>query len=326
MLACSEKNFHYVLKSSEEGNILQKQEGKKQEENWNKESFVLLPDRRKLDIVFVVDNSISMYEMQKNLSKRLNSFLSSLGSVDWRIGVITTDMRKQDALYQEGRLIEISSQNKFIDSSMTNYNKLFKQTIKRREHGSSYEYPITALLKSMEKKEDDNQGFFREGSYVVAILLTNEDEYKDSTVEPSDLVTFFNENMNLHNGLRVYGISIIPDDEECLKQQDSGSGYGIKVAELVRLTGGKNISICSENYGPGLQGISTDAYHFMSLTLTLKERPSKEKDIQVFLSPSNEPVLFSLNGKEVAILSQLPQQASVTLEVRYPTNPKNNLK
>ena len=285
------------------------------------ESFVLSAEKRKLDILFVVDNSFSMADMQKELSKRLSNFLSHLKSVDWRIGVLTTDMGTRGRAYQAGRLLEFSSGRKFIDASDSSYNLMFSQTICRPETGSSSEYPIGALLKAMEKKDGENQGFFRAGSFVVAILLTNEDEHNSRRLagtEPSALVNFFNTNMSSHQSLRVYGISILPNDRDCLNLQNHGS-YAHKVNELVQATGGENISICSQDYEVGLKNIGADAYRFMSPVLTLKEKPSTESQVQVLLMPAETPLLFSLDNKDITILSQLPSsQSQVQVKVKYP--------
>ncbi len=46
----------------------------------------------KVDILFVVDNSGSMYEEQGRLSTALASFITSIGAIDWQIGITTTDV------------------------------------------------------------------------------------------------------------------------------------------------------------------------------------------------------------------------------------------
>ena len=208
---------------------------------------------------------------------------------------------------------------------MPDYNTIFIESVQRPEIGGWREYPIAALLEAMKKRDGENAGFFRKNSYVVVIVLTNEDEQDeaDSGVNPSTLMRFFRENMSSqHKGFRMYGILIIPNDENCLREQkfredgtETTVGYAHKVTELINLTGGTNASICATTYSRGLEGIGQDALQFISPELTLDEIPLKEGDLQVLLMPSGKPLNFSLDGNQIKILSKLPREA--TLEIHY---------
>ncbi len=46
-------------------------------------------ENRKVDILVVVDNSLSMYQEQANMGQRFSSFMSKIRGLDWQIGVIT---------------------------------------------------------------------------------------------------------------------------------------------------------------------------------------------------------------------------------------------
>ena len=284
--ACAKKYFSVVKSQNENSNenakeILQPQKVKESPFAFKIQQFNHLPNP-KIDIIFIVDNSSSMEPMQEKLSKKLNSFLTHLKNMDWRIGILTTDMGKKkdrkDYKKGQGRFFNFSHGKKFIDHQTPSYNNLFLNSIQmvgKDGSGTSLrEYPIASLLTAMQKREGKNSGFFRPESYIVTVILTNEDEYSEephSGSDPSELLTFFKENMsNQHKGLRVYGIIIIPKDDRCFKKQNrwlNYGRYGYKVADLVQQTGGKNISICETDYARGLRKISKDSYYFIKPTL-----------------------------------------------------------
>jgi hypothetical protein len=114
-----------------------------------------------VDILFVSDNSGSMSFEQENMSQRFSSFLGQLdqNSVDYRIGVITTDVSSaatkssaddgvssslyneprainQNGALQDGNLIKLSNGELFLTTqSGSTYQKqeLFDRVIKRPE-------------------------------------------------------------------------------------------------------------------------------------------------------------------------------------------------
>ena len=334
--ACAKKNFSPVKSQNENSKeILQPQTQRVKEESldFKIQQFNHLPNP-KIDIIFIVDNSSSMRPMQKKLSKKLNSFLTHLKNMDWRIGILTTDMGKEKkgmgGKYKEGqgRFFNFSNGKKFIDHQTFNYNKLFLNSIQMVGKGGSNirdrEYPITSLLTAMQKREGENSGFFRPESYIVTVILANEDESSGaphSGSDPSELLTFFKENMsNQHKGLRVYGIIIIPKDKRCFKKQNrllNYGRYGYKVADLVQQTGGKNISICETNYASGLRKISKDSYYFIKPTFPLDETPVKKDTTQVLLMPERTPLRFSLEGRQLRILSELSLDVPSEIEIHY---------
>ncbi len=115
-----------------------------------------------VDILFVSDNSGSMSFEQANMAQKFSSFLSELDSrsVDYRIGIITTDVSsakttstKDDAVssstynpprainkngaLQDGNLIEMKDSSgkalTFLTSTTANKESIFSQNIQREE-------------------------------------------------------------------------------------------------------------------------------------------------------------------------------------------------
>jgi hypothetical protein len=111
-----------------------------------------------VDILFVDDNSGSMSFEQAHMAEKFSSFLSQLGarSVDYRIGIITTDVSSgattsitddgsssslynnarsinQNGALQDGNLIKFSNGASFLTPSTSDKETLFSQTIQRPE-------------------------------------------------------------------------------------------------------------------------------------------------------------------------------------------------
>jgi hypothetical protein len=103
-----------------------------------------------VDILFVTDNSASMSFEQRQMAAKFGSFISSLDSqsLDYRIGLITTDISNSNAsssrynpygpangngAFQDGKLITFSNGSQFITQSDSDRTNLFALAIERDE-------------------------------------------------------------------------------------------------------------------------------------------------------------------------------------------------
>lgn len=98
----------------------------------------------KVDILFVDDNSGSMSFEQNNIAARFSSFISALDAkqIDYRIGVVTTDVSdannppraiNRNGALQDGRLIQFSNGQYFLERGTANKESLFASVIRRDE-------------------------------------------------------------------------------------------------------------------------------------------------------------------------------------------------
>lgn len=153
----------------------------------------------KVDILFVVDNSGSMYVEQVKMANAFPSFVSGLdiAYLDYRIGIITTDvtstLNKQKNLLglgsgalQDGRLIKFPDGKLYLDNKSANIQSQFSSRIRRQETlnceaagfaedkcPSGDERGIYAAVKAVSRNENN---FFRDGSHISFVFLTDEDE------------------------------------------------------------------------------------------------------------------------------------------------------
>lgn len=94
-----------------------------------------------VDILFVNDNSGSMSHEQNHMGSKFPNFIQSLGNIDYRIAMTTTDVAgatnaggvPRISSRQDGTLLDFGNGSKFIDRNTPNAANLFNSTIRRSE-------------------------------------------------------------------------------------------------------------------------------------------------------------------------------------------------
>lgn len=217
---------------------------------------------KKLDILFIVDNSTSMADEQMRLGTRIQSFLSTLHDIDWQIGVTTTDV--SDGAYGiKGSLLEIAGVGGIVINAKTpNYETAFQNTVVRAETNncgavcpSGDEQALRAAMYAIEKRDTANRGFFRNGADLGILVLSDEDERstgQGATTKPIDVIDYFKSVWQDAKRLYTYGMIIRPSDASCMGSNNGQGNYGTHVAELAQITGGLTGSICDADYAPTL--------------------------------------------------------------------------
>jgi len=146
-----------------------------------------------VDILFVIDNSGSMSEEQKRMAESFPNFVQGLdiAGLDYRIGIVTTDVesttnaRVDDAVLQNGNLIQFPDGSYYLTPSSNRIEAQFWSTIQRPEtitcENSGYN---TSLCPSDDERgiyaayltvNANKQEFFRENGHVAFIFLSDED-------------------------------------------------------------------------------------------------------------------------------------------------------
>ena len=116
-----------------------------------------------LDILLVIDNSLSMGRAQDKLSTKLSSLLNYLGGSNWKMAITTTDRR--DCLAR------------IIDKETPNYEEIFRETIiGLGTNGTRYEEAILMATRAL-KGECRGQlnPWLRENSSVAVVIVSDED-------------------------------------------------------------------------------------------------------------------------------------------------------
>lgn len=152
----------------------------------------------KVDILFVVDNSGSMYVEQVKMANSFPAMLNGLelNDLDYRIAITTTDVISSNnpkkalgglaaGALQDGKLIKFPNGKSYLDVNSENIESQFRATIQRKEtldcEGENFvaskcpsgdERGIYAANLAVRRNEAD---FFRAGSHIAIIFLTDED-------------------------------------------------------------------------------------------------------------------------------------------------------
>lgn len=230
---------------------------------YNKFDYTLTVPQPQADILFIDDNSGSMYPEQQKMGDRFPNFLSSLSSLDWRIAITTTDVTSGGA---RGSFLDFGSGLKILTPTTPNKENLFLNTIRRSETGSGDERGIYAANLAVDGRGAN--GFFRPDAHFAIVVLSDENERSNGgsnsyPLEDYDRPQIFKNNVLSKLGssktLSVHSIVIRPTDQSCLTQQNQDQTYrgyfGSVYAELTQLTSGILGDICAADYGAQLTTI-----------------------------------------------------------------------
>lgn len=256
----------------------------------------------KVDVLIIDDNSASMQNKQPLVATKLNNFISSMGNVDWQLGITTQDA-SDGPLGIKGSLVTLAGTNKnILTPNLLNYQDVFASSIVRSEVGSDDERADQAIIDAFAKKDTDNAGFFRPGADLVVVILSDEDEAQDGGPAPklaSDVIGAFRATFGPDKNLTVYAILMIPGDVACYNTQHPyGSDYGYIHAALVQATGGVMGSICDADYGASLTSIGSRVKMLENKTVVLTN-DADPTTIQVVVSPADPSLTWTVSGHAI---------------------------
>jgi hypothetical protein len=180
---------------------------------------LLSPQRT--DILFVIDNSLSMAEEQAAVATELPAFLEELrkgsGVVqDFRVGVITTSVYQRASTpqgeeqltyftHESGRLQPVpdSEGEYFLDDEDPRLLEKFRRLVVRGTEGSGQESPFEAVrlavtppLTETPVEQGGNAGFLRDGARLLVVVVSDEDDCS-STQRPPPVVLTANTSRDL---------------------------------------------------------------------------------------------------------------------------------
>ncbi len=218
-----------------------------------------------VDVLWVVDNSSSMGTEQDAITQNFPVFMEFFlgSSLDYHIGVISTDMLDPA---QSGRLIEASGV-RWIDEATPNPTDTFASMAGLGTGGSHSEEGILATYAAFELEQSWNDGFFREGSALQIIVVSDEqDQSPDQPVTNDEFIAYL-------AGLRADPemitfssiVSPLAPEFPCDGASTSGSRY-LRVTDAI---GGVKWSVCDHDWVQvlellGLQSVGLKREYFLS--------------------------------------------------------------
>lgn len=262
---------------------------------------------RKLDVLFVVDNSGSMASSQNNLANNFPSFIDKFISkgYDFRIAVTTTDAFYGDQFVANGCSLCNTEQTRFrsgvnpkvyvIDRADYDLSQAgeearlksdFTLNVKVGTNGSGDERAFSSFKAALSSSLNIN--FHRPDAFLAIVIVSDEEDFSQSEYAMNESYS----NVNLHSvasyksyldgftggvSSEDYSVSAISiSDQACRDSLAGGSGGAQKVAsrynQLVDLTGGSKNSICSP-FDQTLDNISNQIITEQKPVYTLNKKP-----------------------------------------------------
>lgn len=284
----------------------------------------------KVDVLIVIDNSGSMDYEQTSMASRFGSFLDRLQGLDWRVGIISTDI-DSDTDLRQGRLIKYTglTNNYYIDSSM-NYataKSAFSQTIQRPGwEGSAWEQGIGATYLSIDRALNYNQAlpenkrnrdFYRDDAMLSVVVVT--DAYE--TMWGSG--NYYNSPTNLVKLVKgkwpdkpfvFHSIIVKTGDLTCLRSKPAGfqgnEQEGYHYEQMSAMTGGLVGSVCATDYAAQLGSIgqaTVDQVRSSNLDCApLDTNADGKADVQIITSNGSAAPSYTVSGLKITFSTTLP--------------------
>lgn len=222
---------------------------------------------RKIDVLFVVDNSGSMSSSQTALANNFPSFINYFNSkgYDYRIAVTTTDA------FYGGQFVNSScslcniNQTKFksgtnpkiyvLESTTPNIAAAFAQNVNVGVSGSGDERAFSSFKAALSSSL--NVGFHRPSAFLSVIIVSDEEDFSHDDINVNESYS----QPTLHSiasyktylegftagqattDFHVSTISIL--DNACKTALGAGRKIGTRYMELADATGGSKNSICN---------------------------------------------------------------------------------
>lgn len=311
------------------GNIGQASANYLRESDGASETFVSDASFGKIDILFIDDNSASMDPKQASLGTKFSGFATELKSIDWQIGITTTDCSTGPYGICGSLLTMTGYASKILTPSVPNYATVFNNSIQRPETAgclntgtcpAGASEPLLSATTAMNKFNTDNAGFFRAESDLAIVILSDADERQTGGAtyanRPSQLVAAFNNNWPTNKKLKVYSIIVKPGDSTCLDTMRVGSGgfsfYGDLVDQTVNLTQGLSTSICAPDYSVTLKSIG-ESVRTLTNSVELAHTPIASSVVVTF-TPA-QTIGYTVIGNKVVF--DAPPSVGSQIKVDY---------
>ena len=286
------------------------------DDDMEREDFVLREKKSLVDFLIVGDTSPSMYHRLSELGESLSDLLYVISDHDWQIAFTSADHgdhANPSSSFQEdwkdhiaesqgryGALMNLEHRGhilgvKILTPRTPNYKEVFLHTL---SHGpdrdcnlppychSRLEQPLRSLKSAMERAVLDNSSLFRPQADFISIIIGNEEERAEDrqrATNAQEVAQTFNEIFgHLDKKFIAFNILILDpssDPTNCLNEEKKTSNVAqpaYSIAELAELTGGYNISLCSSDYGRELRSLSKYIKNSLENSIVLEKEPIPE--------------------------------------------------
>ena len=241
----------------------------------------------KVDILWVIDNSCSMYDEQARLVDNLSEFITyaDAQNADYQMGVIVTDSRSPEA----GKLQFCYPHPRIVRHDYAAREAAFRCLFEVGVNGSYIEAGLGAAMRALQRAlrvNDDpvrnpNIGFLRDDASLAIVAMSDED---DQSLESDDLLLRFFQTIKSNTRTSVHAIAG-PVSEPCITRR-AASGY--RYHWMSQEMGGLFQNICQEDWQPVLRNLGLNV--FVPLEEWELSQPAEPSSITV--NVAGQPVLW----------------------------------
>ncbi len=258
---------------------------------------------RKLDVLFVIDNSGSMQTSQQNLAANFSSFIDKFISkgYDFKIAVTTSDAFYGDQFKTVSCSLCNEEQTRFrsgtnpkvyvVDnfnfdltqaSEVTRLKNTFSANSAVGISGSGDERAFSSFKAALNSPL--NVGFHRADAFLAVVIVSDEEDFSHNSISMNEsysntglhTVQSYKDYLSAFTGGQAssdYSVSTISIlDSQCLTQLGSGRKIGQRYMQLADLTGGSKNSLCG-SFDQSLDNISTSILTQSKPVYTLNKKP-----------------------------------------------------
>lgn len=241
-------------------------------------------EKRKVDILWVVDNSGSMRDEQEALAYNFETFINNFitKDVDFRMVITTTDARK-------GHKGKVVGSHKQLNSEEAKKNEHvfinhFKKKIMVGTRGSGHEKGLETSKALLESDHVRAENFLRKDAYLAIVYVSDEEDQSGGAVK--DYVNKFKALKENEGLVKIYSIVKMAKDIQSYGKNSWYARYasrdqGKRYEEAASLTDGKTSSINDDFHGI-LDGMGETIVN-LSMSFPLAKK-SVDEQFEVFVN------------------------------------------
>jgi hypothetical protein len=266
----------------------------------------------KLDLLVVVDDSVSMADEQVNLAGKLSALTKHLKTTDWQVGVITTS---SCALRNSGRPIKKSDATADAD---------FVRAVNVGTNGNGSERGILRAYQSLNGSGTCDNKWLRADASLGILFVSDEESFCSSTdcptgSRPAQLETLLKTTL-ARPAERLKAYALIWDNADPLCKVVNGESKGTRYIDIASRLDGISSSICEADYTTTLERISQDVSRIVKHEFDLKFIPAADN---LVMTLDGAPYTdFVVTGNKIKLNNIAETALKLKISYRYDMKPK----
>jgi hypothetical protein len=252
-----------------------------------------------VDILWVIDNSLSMADEQAEVADKFGNFIENIEStgLDFHVGVITTDMESTEI--GRGQLLGDPS---YLTRDDPDYISAFQERVQVGIGGSDREKGLDAAISALTEPliSSSNAGFLRDGAVLSIIFVSDENDCTDrgaldGYTEANACYEHSDELVSIYDLIEEYD-AIKPDEDRTLvsaivgpeiTENCDGAVPGFRYQTMASAFGGITGSICQSSFSDIMERLGLQASGMLSsFQLTYS---AVEGTIEVYIDDPSVP-------------------------------------